>query len=373
VASDDLYLDLRLHFSTWRTDELWFKKRQHLERALDAIAPLPFFAELTRAGVDCGRMKRFANLKEAKALVAIGKDTSTTLESETKASIREDAMVGFGPLSSGLAVVIWIGGAALQRHRATIVDDLERAAIGIRAAMRPIAGLYEGYAGACHVSGLRFAYPRQRPPRRDRRNPDAAKILELIDVPFQESQHVDADPAYFMPLAQSKRLRARRTEIDGLVSIRWASSGSTPDLQRAASARAIWFARTTKPPVDFGWNEQADFIEDRRRWEPKPPLSSYSRYRKTGYQAVDGTSDRRHWTVAKQVLDAKKLPGGEEIEAVKLVAPSRELALQLVAEAKKMGFAAVLYEKDGKLWDPDPPGEWITRSSDHGQKRPRTG
>jgi hypothetical protein len=44
-----------------------------------------------------------------------------------------------------------------------------------------------------------------------------------------------------------------------------------------------------------------------------------------------------------------------------LLAPSRDGAIALAAGARGAGYDRVVYrDENGKLWDPQPPGEWIT-------------
>jgi len=113
---------------------------QSLEAAKDLYAS----AEYDRALAMLDALKLMEHPREEQqaielhrvlCLVATGKEASTQLQSTNDEDGTPDVKVRFNPLEGNLAIKISVGGAALARHRATIIDQLATAGTQLRAAL----------------------------------------------------------------------------------------------------------------------------------------------------------------------------------------------------------------------------------------------
>lgn len=360
---DDLFVKVVLKFKVYRPGtgkNAWFKDRAHLSAAVEAIADLPFFADLQFGGAE-DAVKPVRDVATAQKLVALGADDPSSLRERDGDD--PDLLVRFAPMDDTLNVRMWSGRRSLAKHRETIVDQLTDAAIAIRNALRDVAGLAVGYGYAVHESEGEFAYPRPRPPITHAVFP-VGSIVTLIDHAYHASKAEDADPDLARSLdATPSEAPARRARANDLTVIRWVRDATEAELQRGAAAHERWLTATTTAEVELGYNERGDQLEERGRTVAKAPLTLYAPATKIGYKAVvvfpDGTIEPHAWNQAKMVLKDRALKDGTKVAEVKLVVPLRDLVFTVAAEAKKAGFSGVLYPADdGSFWNPDPPGNW---------------
>ena len=340
----------------------WFKNKKYLEGVIDSLAELPFFKDLKLGGPD-EKLKPFKDAEALKALVATGREEWTRIR--TSDETRSDLEVLFQPSDEELDITIRCARAILEKYTASIIDQYIRATTAIRETLGDSFGLFKGYvAPAYRISG-KFQYPRPRPPRKHPGVP-MHSVVDFVDLRFHTSKHADAEPDEAKALATSRPpAPTKRSEKEDFVILQWAKSAEEPELQRAASARAVWFAAQLPTELETGFNEQGDRIEDRGKAEAKPPLTLYSPKRRIGYKAVvvfpDGSIEPHAWNQAKMVLKNRATEDGTPVDEVKIVVPLRELVFTVADEARKAGFAAVLYPaSDGVFWNPDPPGMWLT-------------
>lgn len=366
AIANDLFLKMVLQFAFHPDPKKpdrpveWYRKREHVHAMVDAIARVPLFRELKVAGPD-DELEPFATVDAAKKLMATGKDDQRLMQDQPERGY--SVMVQVTPSEGSLELQVWCGRAALERHHATILDQMIAIAIDVRTHLQKIAGLQLGYIYPVHASTGRFPYPRPRPPRKHP-SIQVSSIVDLIDLTFHRSDHEDAAGEGAAQLAASALPSfAKRSEKDGLVVIRWVDdAGDDEQLRRGASAHEVWIAEHLPTRVDGPYNELGDVAE--KGQTAKPPLTLYSPSTKTGYKAVvvfpDGKVEESAWNEARSVMKAGKLPDGSPVSSVKIVVPLRALTFAIRERARKEGFAAVLYPSDdGYFWDPDPPGSWI--------------
>jgi hypothetical protein len=191
--------------------------------------------------------------------------------------------------------------------------------------------------------------------------------VDYLDLTFHRSGHPDAgldgvEALLGGPIPEF----VERAEVDGLCVLRWTKDpGDEAQLMRGASAHEVWIAAHLPTRIDGPYNQLGDCGEELAGDEAvRKPLTLYSPTSQIGYKAVlvlpDGGIEPGAWSDAANVLAAGTLPSGEVVDQVKLIVPTRALALQIAGRAKSAGFAAVMYPTDdGQYWDPDPPGLWI--------------
>ena len=368
MAKDDdieLVLDVRFEFHPAAKKSAkggWYKNKEHLEHAVDALVELPFFKDLKFAGPD-DKLKSFKTPQELKSLVAIGRDEWTYVQSSDEDD--RELRIVFQPTYDQLDLKIFISGRLLKKHSDTILDQYIAAAHGVRDALGDVAGMAVGYVWPDPGDGEPFKYPRPRPPRTHPEIP-IYSVVDLVDLRFHKSKHPNAQPKEARALtAESPPKPAVRTEDDDFVALRWAKNATPSELRRAAGQRESWISEQIPMELEDGFNEQGDQIEKPGKGaKAKPPLTLYSEKYRTGYKAVvvfpDGAVEPHAWNQAKMVLKKKKLDDGSPVDDLMIVVPLREHVFTISEEAKKNGFAAVVYpSEDGYFWNPDPPGEWL--------------
>jgi hypothetical protein len=75
---------------------------------------------------------------------------------------------------------------------------------------------------------------------------------------------------------------------------------------------------------------------------------------------ADEPADVAPWAELETWTRERKLPDGTPLEQLRLIAPTRDVALALRGRATAVGATAVLYaDSSGRWWNPNPPGPWI--------------
>ena len=370
MAADDEALELKLQLKfvfyppakKAGKAQPWFKEKKHLDGVVDAFTELPLFKEVKLAGPD-DKQKAFKNDAALKGLVVIGRDDWTSMQSSD--DTRPDLKFLFQPSDEELDIKVRCSRGVLEKHSDTIIEQYIAATRQASESLRAAAGLASGYvAPAYRVSG-KFAYPRPRPPRRSGSTPMHA-VVDFIDLKFHGSKQEGAEPEFARAMtAAPPPTPARRTEKNDLVVIQWAKSADEAALQKAASEHESWISKQVTTPLEAGFNDLGDRIEDRGKAEARPPLTLYSASRRIGYKAVvvfpDGSIEPHAWNQAKMVLKDKATTDGSPVDAVKIVVPLREHVFTIAEEAKNAGFSGVLYAgNDGQFWDPNPAGMWLS-------------
>ncbi|HRC59144.1 MAG TPA: hypothetical protein PKU97_24645, partial [Kofleriaceae bacterium] len=192
----------------------WYQDRSYVQQLVDAVAELPLFTEFRLAGPE-GEQRAFSGVEEAKRLVATGRDDTVYLQDGP--DDERLAMVRIEPSAGSLTLKIWCGGAVLQRHRATLFDQLTQVISRIRAQLAGKAGVQFGFAYPVHDLELGFTYPRPRPPRR---HPSIQiySVMDFFDLTFHRSGHEDAGLDGVRALLGSERPAfVTQSEAEGLV------------------------------------------------------------------------------------------------------------------------------------------------------------
>lgn len=363
MDDDDLIVKLELAFAFHPKVERggpWYRDRALRAGLSDALTRQPLLAQVRVGGSEL-RRGPLADARQARAILAGGGGDVRELQ-DRDSSPR--TLIRVQPSDTDLVIKIWCGGAALERHRSTLLDQMIATAKDVRSLLEDRAGLLHGFAYPVRDSEGGFDYPRPRPPRVHDTIP-IYSVLDFVDLTFHRSGHADASSSGAESLAASELPSfVRRQAHAGLVTIRWVDdAGDVSQLERGATAHEQWLAEHLQTRIDGPYDELGDLYERRGPVEPRAPLTLYSTRTRVGYEAVpvtpEGAVDGVAWRVAREVLRARKLPDGSPVEQVKLVAPNRQLALTLLDQARAEGFAAVLYPADdGAFWDPDPPGRW---------------
>jgi hypothetical protein len=206
-------------------------------------------------------------------------------------------------------------------------------------------------------------YPRARPPRISSSPFRLGSLADAYDLEYIRL-HFPASDAEAIARAELPA-GARRERFDELVVIRWASAlGDLDEVNRARSQQERWMADHLHLEVDSDYNAAGDRREPGRRLEEHPPLTLYDRRSGIGYKAIAPSSasgvDEEQWSELVAWTRARKLPDGVPLEKLRLIVPTRDLALALKDRGAAAGIEAVLYPDDeGQWWNPRPPGLWL--------------
>jgi hypothetical protein len=305
----------------------WYRDRERVRWLVDTLAAASWFAEFDvfapghRAGValriDDVR-DAAASGDEATAIFAHGGPRMTVDIPDADAALALDIIRG------RLELRAWFGTRVVTQYKGALLGDVIDLLVAVRDQW-PAALIAKATASPDPSDGLR--YPRTRPMRLAGR--PLSSVVDVLDRaaagngpgwPRETTAMIDA--ALPSPVAH--------TEHGSVVVMRWIEDPSDwRAFADACSRHEQWLLSVLPSQLAPGWNEQGDveIVDD-----PK-------------------TLD---------VLDVASLPKRAH-PGVTLVAGSREHALALVQRVKAAGFARVAYrDESGRLWDPDPPGSWLT-------------
>jgi hypothetical protein len=247
-------------------------------------------------------------------------------------------------------------GAELDRRRATLLGSLADLGRRIFAALSKVAVLTQG------STTLDEPWPRPRPPRIQTLCFTPGSLLDFVDLDFlgQQGEPRQAEAVVRAPLPRG----ARRTQDGRLVVVQWAREvADLGALDAARTAQERWLIAEVGLDRDPAYSEAGDLLEDAEDLEEHPPLTFYQPSSEVGYKAVVPSAlDAAQWAQLQRWARAGALPDGSRLEHLRLIAPRRELALELLPRARRAGIDAVLYtDREGRWWNPAPPGTWLSR------------
>lgn len=310
----------------------WSRDRTRVRALIDGLASTSWFREFDVFAPAHKPGTPFKGLDEVRdsvaseepsvAIFAHGEPRMTVDIDEAEAALALDFTTQM------LELRLWFGPRPVAQYKAAVLGDIIALLVALRDAW-PDALVAKALAFPHPTSALR--YRRTRPLRLAGRALDA--VVDMIDrgvpsdgPPWASQAKAMADAPVPSGVARIERGR--------LVVNRWIDDPSDPRaMAEACSRHEQWLVGVVPTRLAPGWNEAGDLeIVD----EPK---------------LVEVTSkDVATW--------GKPRSDGREVA---VVAASRSDALALAEPARAVGFARVVYrDPSGKLWNPRPPGDWVT-------------
>jgi hypothetical protein len=177
-------------------------------------------------------------------------------------------------------------------------------------------------------------------------------------------------PKQAAAMAKAALPKAATRELDGnLVHICWTPDSLDLDVIDAArSDQAEWLIEHGCVEFDERYNEAGDLMVEASGMEEHPPLTYFDPAYEIGYKAVapkaSGALPDEIWAQLSKWSTRGRLPDGTHLEAVRLIVPKRNLALKMLPAARAHGVDAILYaDREGRWWDPVPPGPWLEKKT----------
>jgi hypothetical protein len=326
-------------------DRPWFAEPATLVIAVELLAATELWPLLTvigqrgEVGVPLGTTSQVLDMIVAGApcvtVLAAGPPIAAQQLDLAELSISLDVMPG------AFGLQIRVEGAALDRLGRAVLDDGIALLCGLHQAWADRARWLDGYAAP--FSTGRFIYPRPRPPRAA-----SHSVRAIVDV---------CAPGSALAVATTPAGATRSACADGVVVLRWADDPRDVDaVGRASGRHEAWLASVIETRIADGWNQLGDAHVPVRRIGRAEPFRVLDLAESVAYLDVALPID---WARVDAI--ARQLPEG--VSELRLIAPSREAALELYPPARVRGIARVMYlSQSGSLWDPDPPGPWLSTS-----------
>ncbi len=264
-----------------------------------------------------------------------------------------------------LSLQLVLGGADLEPHRETVIQRIVAFVSWLDGAL-PKAALLGPILG---VEVFDVPYARVSPPRLDSIWPPG-RVVDFISLRFH-AEHPQGRPADVEKLLSAPVPKGASREVKGdLVTLRWVED--LVDRARVAaglSRQELWWTSVLDLPVDPEYNALGDRREIPLSVDKLPPLTFYDPNYEEGYKATvvnpDGSFDEELLEEVAGWIAAGELPDQTPLKQVHLILPKRESAIRIRERARSIGVAKVLYtDEEGYWWDPEPPGEWISRPTE---------
>jgi hypothetical protein len=309
-------------------DAQWFCDRTHINTLIDALAAAPWFREFDVFAPEHRPGAPFRTVDDVRELVAAGgSDIAIFAHGDPLMSVNiaetETALaLSFTP--HRLELRLWFAATSVARYQSLVIGSVATLLFSLKRSWQG-AIVSKGLATPDPVDGVR--YRRTRPLR------IASRALNAIVDVFDRDCAGDVEllPGNTVAIIDAPVPSDVQRHEDGrLVANVWLSDPTDPIAFADACSRheqwAVPFVRWQLAP---GWSELGDLevIDD-------PPLVEIS-----SVEALPARAKQR------QVV----------------VIGSRDDAVAMRDRTVKAGFARIAYRAaDGKLWNPFPPGEWIT-------------
>jgi hypothetical protein len=209
--------------------------------------------------------------------------------------------------------------------------------------------------GIGYMQPLRKPYPRPRPPREGRVWP-----LGTLDLYLGRRWHATTEETQQVLQRICEAAIAagiHRSVEDDVVSV--AFDCDLRDEKSVASARRLaeqWLTPLVPTNPEHGWNEYGDKLLVPGTPVDRVPFTFYDEDEKVGYWAIspdpdDGSVDESRWEHLAAIARKAVLDDGTPVTAVRLIAPTREVALALRTRAAEAGFDMVTYPQGhGGFW-----------------------
>lgn len=275
---------------------------------------------------------------------------------------------------------------ALEMRRKTLLGAMAELGVRMQQGLRSSASLRLGTAN------IEEPYPRVRPPREPTEFFHPGSMLDFYDLDYVRrhvevwTEHLKAKhihepmPSYvaaaFDVVTKAKLPRGiRRKRYEDLVVIRWAKD--VTDMEEVTSARVLqdqWLLANVELDRGREFNAEGDLLEEVDGLEAYPPLTFYRVVYEDdgddelvpaniGYKSVvptaAGVLDKTEWAKLARWAQGEPLPKGMKLRELRLIVPTRALALKLSKRAQSLGIAAVVYpDRENQWWNPAPPGLW---------------
>lgn len=346
--------------ASFRCEEegLLMKESPHV---IDALTKTPFWPEFRiRAVWDdderrVGEAEPLGSLASIKKIVKSGETLYLARDNVDRARTNLRVEIGAGP--TGIAIGAIFCGSALEQMGLSALDSFADLLADLAVPWRA-RGVRLSEASAEPISRpTPFTYPRIRPPRVTKPTRQRAAVVDVLDAKMPASaKHPQTAVATKALAIASVPENVTRRERDGVVIIRWVNDPCNGDeLAAASAAHERWLYALLPSTPDGAYNEDGDLRLAEGKEPDAPGLdlltSRGSDY--FGHVAVDG--------VNVPAAPPRRLADGRDLVEVRILAPSRTVAVELQRAARSAGYDRVVYRGDGGyLWDPAPPGMWAT-------------
>lgn len=347
----------------WRVSFRSDASAQYLIRqagtVVDRLAKTPLWAELQVQGAPGRPAQPLGKVAELKKLLRNNESVFLARGDRDALLDRDgtDVRLSIETMENGLALTAIVRGEPLARIGVAAIDAYADVLADLAISWRGQARLSEAWAQPVRRSPP-FSYPRVRPPRVTRPFREPSAIVDVLDTKL-------ADSPMYPDTASGTRALARaelpagvdRRERDGIVILRWLDDPCDAVAAAEAAARhEQWLYEVLPTSTAPGWNVEGD-LRLTGTVRPSPPSLDLVTCKSGEPDAYFG-----HVTALDRIgeVGIRTLPDGAELAELRLLAPSRAAALELVHQARAAGFDRVVHrDASGTLWDPAPPGTWL--------------
>lgn len=329
-------------------------------RVLDALAETPFWPRFRARAVwdydekRVGTGEPLGSLASLKKLVKSGEALYLADDPIETAATR--LRVQISASEAAIALRAHVGGEVLRDMGLLALDSFADLIADLTALWRPRGVRMPDASAEPTARPGPFAYPRIRPPRVVKPARQRAAIMDVLDARIADSATHPATSIATRALAiASVPDFVTRRERHGVVIIRWVNDPcSEAEMAAGAAAHERWLYEVLPSTRDDRYNEAGDL----RLFE-----GNARDFRGFDLLTTRGTDHFAHVAADREpvppVPPAPQLFPGCRTAEMRLLAPSREVALALVEAARSAGYDRVVYRgEDGELWDPAPPGMW---------------
>jgi hypothetical protein len=342
----------------------WYADRSITSAAVESLSRARWWGELECVGVAHRAGAPFGSVDDVTAAFATGEPTVVNIgRGKPEVALWHedpDAVLKLDASPSSLEIMFRLMRGSLERHRDAVLADFSDAIHAIAGRARDRGRL--AYCVGFPFPANRIVYPRTRPPRTALRRLDA--VMDIVDpalpADLVSEVHVDDSRAIGTAAAPPE---AQRTERDGLVALRWVVDPTDrAAMEVACAAHERWVAPLLHTEIAVGWSADGDLEVPVGSPRPRPePLTVVDAADGMGYLDVvvgDGDQvDDAAWQSAVTAARKRVVKSGTKLTGVALVAQDRAAALRIAGRARAADLRP-LYRRDGRIWDPFPPGTW---------------
>jgi hypothetical protein len=342
----------RINFSKpWRQAEGW------LDHLFEALRRAGLEQDKFEIDTPRGKNRSPVDLEAAKQKLLDGKTGAYVLQ-----SVAGGEIIDFYDHGQLLDLIIE---SQLLQNDCPSLDGMVQLAVDLN---NSVQGL--GTVGPIfHLSLPEMKYPRPLPPRKSAHWHPNVMIYFLSRTYYESGKAVSPQT---LQRLQQEALPAGiiRREIGDLLVIQATDQlADETKLKRQLSLLEEWIGTTLDLASDEDFTADGDQLWRVYKSERVKPFSFYDEPTKTAYKVVAETGDNKLDDETREelaeILKLRQLPDGRPITSTMVIFAFRDGAVANLELIRELGGSGVLYrDSQGEFWNPDPPGEWIRKSSD---------